>query len=400
MDIGLVKRSFRLQGGGERQLSYLITGLLAQGHSVHVFSEQSPSTERVEGLTYHAVPTIPVPRAFRALGFAMLVRSALRQAELTVVQSFDRTLGQQIYRAGEGVHREWLQCKRRALPALARGWSHLSLFDRVMLVLERRVFRDTPVVIANSQRGQAEIAHHYGVPRTRLTTIYNGVDTDRFHAGVGACFREAQRAAWGVAAGSIVIVLVGSGFHRKGLGVLIRALGELRARGISNVQAVVVGTGRTQPYQRLARQASVAHLVRYAGHHAAVERCYAAADLFVLPTLYDPFANACLEAMACGLPVLTSDANGAAELLQDGVNGRILKSPVDAVALAEALQHLLPWERRQAMGEAAQRVAGEHPLSQALRQTVQVYEAVASRPPEARALNGQGMTPGHSHIEG
>jgi UDP-glucose:(heptosyl)LPS alpha-1,3-glucosyltransferase len=399
MEIGLVKRSFRLQGGGERQLGYLVTGLLAQGHAVHIFSERPPSTGRVEGLTYHVVPTIPAPRAFRALAFAMMVRSALRRAGLTVVQSFDRTLGQHIYRAGEGVHREWLQRKRRTLSTWARDWSYLSLFDGVMLLLERRVFRDTPVVIANSQRGEAEIARHYGISGTRLTTIYNGVDTDRFQAGVRARFREAQRAAWGVAAETTVLLLVGSGFHRKGLGILIQALGELRARGVSNVQVVVVGTGHSGPYRRLAKQASVAHLVRYEGHRADVERCYAAADLFVLPTLYDPFANACLEAMACGLPVLTSDANGAAELLQDGVNGRILKSPVEAATLTDALQHLLSREQQQAMGEAAQRTACEHPLSQALRQTVQVYEAVMNRPPQARASNGPGMAPRHSHIE-
>jgi UDP-glucose:(heptosyl)LPS alpha-1,3-glucosyltransferase len=385
MDIGLVKRSFCLQGGGERQLGYLITGLLAQGHTVHVFSERLPSTEQVEGLTYHAVPTISAPRAFRALGFAMIVRSALRRSGLAVVQSFDRTLGQQIYRAGEGVHREWLRRKRRSLSAIARGWSHLSLFDCMTLVLERRVLRETPMIIANSQHGQVEITRHYGVPRTRLTTIYNGVDTDRFHDRVRSRFREAQRAAWGVSAENLVMLLVGSGFHRKGLGTLIQALGELRARGISNVQVVVVGTGRIKPYQRLARQVSVAHLVRYEGHRADVERCYAAADLFVLPTLYDPFANACLEAMACGLPVLTSDANGAAELLQDGVNGRMLNSPLNAAALADALQHLLPWEKRQAMGEAAQRTACEHPLSQALKQTLQVYEAVVSQPPGMRS---------------
>jgi UDP-glucose:(heptosyl)LPS alpha-1,3-glucosyltransferase len=400
MEIGLVKRSFRLQGGGERQLGYLVTGLLAQGHAVHLFSEQPPSTGRVEGITYHVIPTIPAPRAFRALGFALMVRSALRRAGLPVVQSFDRTLGQHIYRAGEGVHREWLQRKRQTLSMSARGWSHVSLFDGVMLALERRVFHDTPAVITNSQRGQAEIMRHYGVSRTRLTTIYNGVDTDRFHAGVRARFREAQRAAWGVAAESIVLLLVGSGFHRKGLGILIQALGELRRRGISHVQAVVVGTGRIGPYRRLARHGSVAHLVRYEGHRANVEHCYAAADLLVLPTLYDPFANACLEAMACGLPVLTSDANGAAELLQDGVNGRILKSPVEAAMLADALQHLLSREPRQAMGEAAQRTASEYPLSQALRQTVQVYEAVAGRPLEARALNGQGVAPKCSRIEG
>jgi UDP-glucose:(heptosyl)LPS alpha-1,3-glucosyltransferase len=385
MDIGLVKRSFRLHGGSERQIGYLIKGLLAQGHAVHLFSEQPLPTQRAEGLTLHTLPTIPVPRAFRALGFALVVRSSLRRTDLTLVQSFDRTLGQQIYRAGEGVHREWLQRKRESLPALARVWSHLSLFDYAMLALERRVFSETPTIIANSQRGQQQIAHHYGVPRTRMLTIYNGVDTDRFHVGMRHRWREVQRAAWGISAENIVILFVGSGFHRKGLGLLIQALAELRTRRIMNVVVVVVGTGRIKPYLRLARQAAVAHMVRYEGHRPDVERYYAGADLFVLPTLYDPFANACLEAMACGLPMLTGEANGAAELLEDGVNGRVLKNPLTPATLADALQPLLPREQRQAMGEAAARSAREHPLSRTLMQTLQVYQAVVSQPLRARS---------------
>jgi UDP-glucose:(heptosyl)LPS alpha-1,3-glucosyltransferase len=385
MDIGLVKRSFRLPGGGERQIGYLIEGLLAQGHAVHLFSEAPPPTEPPEGLTYHALAAIRAPRAFRALAFALVVRSALRRADLAVAQSFDRTFGQQIYRAGEGVHREWLRRKRRSLPASARVWSHLSLFDYVMLALEHRVFRETPTIIANSQRGQAEIARHYSIPRARLRTIYNGVDTDRFHVGMRQRWRGVQRAAWGISADTIVILLLGSGFHRKGLGLLIQALGELRRRGIRNVSVVVVGTGRIKPYQRLARQAAVAHIVRYEGHRPDVERYYAGADLFVLPTLYDPFANACLEAMACGLPVLTSDANGAAELLEDGVNGRVLTHPLNAATLADALEPLLSCEQRQAMGETAARTACEYPLSRMLMQTLQVYQAIVDQPPGVRS---------------
>jgi UDP-glucose:(heptosyl)LPS alpha-1,3-glucosyltransferase len=385
MEIGLVKRSFRLHGGGERQIGYLTEGLLAQGHGVHLFSASPPPVRRPEGLTYHTLRVIPAPRAFRALGFALVVRSSLRRAGLAVVQSFDRTLGQQIYRAGEGVHREWVQRKRRSLSMLARGWSHLSLFDRMLLALERQVLCQTPMIIVNAARGRHEISRHYGVPSTRMLTIYNGVDTGRFNADVCRGLRKTQRTAWGVSADDRVLLCVGSGFHRKGLDCAIEALGALRQRGIRQVRLIVVGKGRPGPYRHLARQAAVADLVRFEGHRADVECCYAGADLFVLPTRYDPFANACLEAMACGLPVLTTAANGAAELIQHGVNGCVLEAPPNADTLADALQGLLPCEARVAMGEAAQRTAGEYPLSRALTHSLQVYQAVVSQPPRARS---------------
>jgi UDP-glucose:(heptosyl)LPS alpha-1,3-glucosyltransferase len=383
MRIGLVKRSFRLQGGGERQIGYLIAGLLAQGHAVHLFSEQPPPDEPPAGVTYHTVTAVPTPRAFRPLSFALRVRSTLRHAGLTVVQSFDRTLGQQVYRAGEGVHREWLRRKRRSVPALTRTWSQLSLFDRVLVALERRVFCQTPIIITNSERGQDEIQHHYGVPATRLLTIYNGVDTDRFHPGVRQLFRQTQRAVWGVSTTDLVLLFVGSGFHRKGLDRMIEALGELRRRGATNVRLVVVGKGRMAPYQRLARKVAVADVVRFEGLRIDVERCYAAADLFVLPTRYDPFANTCLEAMACGLPVLTTAINGAAELMHDGLHGCVLDDTPSSETVADALQRMLTREQRQAMGEAAQQMASDYPLSRALTQTLQVYEALASESPEA-----------------
>jgi UDP-glucose:(heptosyl)LPS alpha-1,3-glucosyltransferase len=209
-----------------------------------------------------------------------------------------------------------------------------------------------------------------------MTTIYNGVDVERFHPGLRSRLRDPQRAAWGVSADTVVFLFVGSGFHRKGLDCLIRALGELRARGISNVRLVVVGKGRVAAYRRLAVKAAVADLVRFEGYRSDVASSYAGADLFVLPTRYDPFANACLEAMACGLPVLTTQANGVAELLQDDVNGYVLRDASSVEALASLLQQALPWEKRRAMARAACRTAGEYPLSRALAQTLRVYESV------------------------
>ena len=210
------------------------------------------------GVTYHTLPAIPAPRAFRPLSFALRVRSALPHADLAVVQSFDRTLGQQIYRAGEGVHREWLQRKRRSLPALARGWSHLSLFDRVLLALERRVFCQTPMIITNSQRGQEEIRRHYGVPghadadhlqRCRYRSL------PRRRASALSARRSAPP---GVSpAADLVLLFVGSGFHRKGLGCVVEAMGELRRRGVTNVRLIVIGKGRLAPYQRLTRKVAV-----------------------------------------------------------------------------------------------------------------------------------------------
>jgi UDP-glucose:(heptosyl)LPS alpha-1,3-glucosyltransferase len=211
-----------------------------------------------------------------------------------------------------------------------------------------------------------------------MTTVYNGVDSSRFNAAARRRLRESQRRAWGVSKDDVVLLCVGSGFHRKGLDCTIEALAHLQRRGVMHARLIVVGKGRPAPYRRLSRWAAVSALVHFEGYRADVECCYAGADLFVLPTRYDPFANACLEAMACGLPVLTTEANGVAELLQDGINGCVLGDVPSPEPLADALQRLLSPEQRIALGEAAQHTASEYPLARSVGQMLQVYEAVVS----------------------
>jgi len=341
MRILVVARPFVFHGGVERATADFLTALVAHGHDVHLLSR--PGQTRVAGVTLHTLALPPVPGAARLLALPLAVRLAMRRRPWDVVQSHERTLGQDVYRAGEGCHRAYLD----ALPAQGR-----AVYHRLLLALERRVFAGTPEIVAISRRGAAEIARLYGVTEARLTVVYNGVDLVRFHPDHRERLRAAARAEVGVAGDTWVVLFAGSGFERKGLATAVEALAGLEDRGS---RLLVLGKGDTRAYRTLAERMEVARRIAWLGPRPDVERWYAAADALVLPTLYEPFGNVHLEALASGLPVVTTTVAGGAEALSDGCGAVV--PPRQPAAVAAALARLRASER--SVLTAAARAAAE-----------------------------------------
>jgi len=326
MRILIVSRPFVFHGGVERATAGFLGALVAHGHDVHLLSP--PGQLPVRGVTRHTLRLPALPPAVRLLALPLAVRMAVRRRAWDAVQSHERTLSQDVYRAGEGCHRAYLA----ALPPRGRRRVH---YHRLLLALERRVFARTPQVVAISRRGAAEIADLYGIPSGRLTVVYNGVDLLRFHPGNRASQRAAARAEIGVSRDAWTALFAGSGFERKGLATAIEGLAALGDRAS---RLLVIGKGDPEPYRRLAGRLNAAGRIVWLGVRPDLERWYAAADVLVLPTRYEPFGNVHLEALASGLPVVTTTAAGGAELVEED-RGDVVP-PGDAGAVAEAMKRL------------------------------------------------------------
>jgi UDP-glucose:(heptosyl)LPS alpha-1,3-glucosyltransferase len=324
MRILVVARPFVFHGGVERATADFLAALVAHGHDVHLLSR--PGQTRVPGVTLHTLALPPVPGAARLLALPLAVRVAMRRRPWDVVQSHEHTLGQDVYRAGEGCHRAYLD----ALPAHGR-----AVYHRLLLALERRVFAGTPEIVAISRRGAAEIGRLYGVTEARLTVVYNGVDLARFHPDHRERLRAAARAEVGVAGDNWVVLFAGSGFERKGLATAVEALAGLEDR---RSRLLVLGKGDTRAYRTVAERMEVARRIAWLGPRPDVERWYAAADALVLPTLYEPFGNVHLEALASGLPVVTTTVAGGAEAVSDACGAVV--PPRQPAAVAAALARL------------------------------------------------------------
>lgn len=371
MRVALLRKSYVPFGGAERHVDRFVDALLAQGHTVHLFTARwrNEAVPR-DGLTIHRVPLIRLASWTEAWSFALRAPRLATQGDYDLIHSFDRVRACDLYRAGDGCHREWLQRRRRALRGIRRAVPSLNPLHLVYLTLERRLFEGgCRMVSANARRGRDEILTHYRADPSIVRVIPNGVDLARWRRP-SPTERGAARTRARLAPGDRLLLLVGSGFERKGVATAIRALAAMARPGL---RLAVLGSGRAAPYRRLARSLGVLNCVDFPGPSTDILTWYHAADILILPTLYDPFANVCLEAMACGVPVVTSAANGAAEALRDDV-GRVVEDALDAVRFARAAETILEWGPRP---DECRRAAEHYSLDRHVRETLALYDELA-----------------------
>jgi UDP-glucose:(heptosyl)LPS alpha-1,3-glucosyltransferase len=317
-----------------------------------------------------------IGRIWRDWAFARGVCRALRHKQFDLVQSHERIACCDIYRAGDGVHREWLKQRARVLAPPARWAMALNPYHCYVKRAERRLFMSPQLkaVICNSRMVRDEIRHYFGLPEDRLHVIYSGVDLQACHPDLRR-HRAALRTQYGIPEAAPLFLFVGSGFERKGVTALLQAVARLPA------SAHLLVVGRDKHAAKYAAQAQALGLggrARFVGSQPEVKPYYGAADVLVLPTLYDPFPNVALEAMAAGLPVVTSDKCGAAELIENGRNG-FVGDALDVAALADNMRALLLREKSEAMGQAARAtVAALHPERMA-EQLVRLYQSLMGK---------------------
>jgi UDP-glucose:(heptosyl)LPS alpha-1,3-glucosyltransferase len=380
----IVARPFAFHGGIERATAGLLRALIAHGHDVHLLSPGPPPA--VPGLTLARLRLPPLPGAARLVVLAVAVRMVVARRRWDVVQSHERTLGQDVYRAGEGCHRAYLQSRdpvdrpRSTAPGDPRSTARREgryLYHRVLLALERRVLTVTPRLVAIARRGKDEIERLYRVDPARIAVVYNGVDLERFHPRNRALHRRSARTEIGVPDDAWLNLFVGSGFARKGLATAVEAL----ATGDDDrSRLVVVGRGDGHLYETLARRLGVGERVAWLGPRPDVERWYAAADALVLPARYEPFGNVHLEALASGVPVVTSTDAGGAEVIEEGVNGAV-REPHDAAGFGEALARLRQRPAAEA-AHAARRSAEPYTYAAQVAALEKIYRSVEPRRPD------------------
>lgn len=357
MKIGVIRQRYTSIGGAERYLDGLIREMIARGHEVHVFANAWQSG--TEGFAFHRVPMLRGSSFLKALSFAANCRRVLERHPCDRVFSMERTLKQDVYRAGDGCHREWLRQRARFNSPLKQFSIAINPFHATMLSLERRMFTPaaTGRIIANSHRGKDEIIKHYSYPADRIRVIHNGVDCERFRP-------PAKKEAFD----GITLLFVGTGFERKGLRFAIEALAHLP----QSVRLQVVGKGNIDRYQSLARSFGVERRVEFLGKDQDMPALYQGADILVHPAVYEPFANVCMEAMACGLPVITSRINGASEVIQPGKDGAIVEKPEDTAGLAGAIRPFLDPEVRRSAAAHARKTAEAHAFGPHITETLSV----------------------------
>jgi UDP-glucose:(heptosyl)LPS alpha-1,3-glucosyltransferase len=349
MKLAIVRQRYNAFGGAERFIARALPALERAGAQVTLISRKAEGWGARNVLR---VDPLHVGKVWRDRSFARAARAAWRREGFDLVQSHERIPGCDVYRAGDGVHRRWLELRARAASAIERAGMALSPYHRYVCEAEREMFEHPRLraVICNSRMVQDEVRRAFRIDAAKLHVIYNGVDLQYFQPG--SELRAPARTELGMGPRDTLFLFVGSGFARKGLEAAIEAL---RLTGNQALKLAIVGTDREQA--RFAAQgAQLGERVRFLGGRQDVRPLYAAADCLILPSRYDPFPNTVLESFAMGLPAIVSSRCGAAEVVERGVNGWVCE-PDDAPGLARLMQEADDALRRGRLPAAARATA-------------------------------------------
>ena len=356
MRIALLTRRFDSAGGGtERDLIVTAQCLRAAGHQVTIFADEI----RGAGGEWNVVRVggARMGRALSLMRFAYAAAPAARRAGNDLVLSFARCVGADIMRSGGGAHVSYLRAARKWRGAFGASSMRLSPYHQVQMLTESQAFRHPrlkrTIAVSNLVRG--DLIREFGLAPEKTITIYNGVDLDRFRPpGGDQSERASIRQKFVIPLSAPVVIFVGNGFARKGLGFLIEAW-PLVAGGAF---LLVVGSDRaTAKFIRRAHELNVGARVVFAGPQPNVESLFHAADAFALPSLFEPFGNVVMEAMASGLPVMTSAFSGVAELIPASMRGFRVENPTDPGEIALRLGAL--FDAKPNLGAEARAVAEE-----------------------------------------
>jgi len=349
MRLVIIRQRYTPYGGAERFVEGALEALLERGIAISLYTRQWPQT-RLQLIEPVICNPFYIGRLWRDWSFARAVCRAVAAKAPELVQSHERLLCCDVYRAGDGVHRSYLDERLRGAAPFRRWLTEWSPYHRYVLAVERQLFASPLLraVICNSKMVRQEIHERFGLPEEKLPVVYNAVDGEAFSPALrqhGSAVRQALH----VPEGATLFLLVGSGYARKGVATALRALARLP----ENAFLAVVGRDKAlASYARLAKQLNVSERVALLGPREDAKPFFGAADVFVLPTFYDPCPNAALEAMACGLPVVTSTKCGAAELVTEHDAGFVCPAR-DIDALVQHMTALMDVELRASAGARA-----------------------------------------------
>lgn len=329
--LAIVRQKYRPDGGAERFIARALDALSTDELELNVITREWQGDVNQDWHIHLCNPK-KYGRISRESGFAKAARACWQENHFDIVQSHERIAGCDIFRAGDGVHRRWLLQRQRILPRWKGYWLFYDRYHRYVMNAEKQMYADPALkqVICNSHMVKQEIIEDFGLSADKISVIYNAIDHNAFTPATDTQ-KTALKIQFKIPKKPSCFIYVGSGFERKGLAAAISAIASTSAI------LLVVGTDKNQKrYEDLAEQLGCRDRIFFLGMQKETLPFYQMADALLLPTLYDPFPNVVLEALSCGLPVITSTSCGGAEFIENGINGFVCDA-LDISALTDAI---------------------------------------------------------------
>jgi glycosyltransferase involved in cell wall biosynthesis len=387
--------------GSERALAELLERLARDYHcAIHLYAQRAddlpldaskpPHSSASGRIVWHKVPSIPGPhlvkfvgwlfangflrwwhRVFRRLSFDLILSPGINclNADVIIVHAVFRRLQELAREAGSSGARSAGTRSSDFFRNL-----HRRAYYGLLTALERRLYSDRSTALAAVSQRTADLLDQY-FHRGDVRVIPNGVDTREFSAPARAARRDAARWRFGLRETDFVLLLIGNDWRVKGLPVILQAMAQLLALPL---HLLVVGDDAIAPFRESAKSLGVLDRCHWEAPRPDVITFYAAADIYVSPTLEDSFGLPVAEAMACGLPVITSTFAGVSGLIHNTVDGFVLPEPEDTLTLARIVERLYrDTEFRRNIGEAASRTAQHWTWDRSAAEAWQLLQTLA-----------------------
>lgn len=394
MKIALAIENFSRHGGGAESYAVaLAQTLISEGWEVHLYGH-SWDGEPV-GAVFHHIPRLPrwAPPSVRLLHFALRHRSMVRKEHFDVVLGFGNTIEMNVYQSHGGVHYLSNMRKLRAVSnPILRLVKSLALFAtpkyHARAWIEGTAFRANPrpVIIAIADMVRNDMAEYFRVPKEDIRLVYNGIDVAKFSEAPRSAGSELRKRLG--FEGQTLFLFMAYDFRKKGVSYLIRAAGRLLEKtGPGRFGVVVVGRPPSPALARLVKGLQLEGIVVFPGSTKEPETFYSACDVFILPTFYDACSLVVFEAMAAGLPAITTRYNGAAGIITDAVDGKVLQDPSDVDEMASAMELFLDKKVLVEASGAARRTASKYTQEANHKQMLNIFNesVAASRGPKVSA---------------
>jgi UDP-glucose:(heptosyl)LPS alpha-1,3-glucosyltransferase len=374
------------RGGAETYVADLCRNLVQAGHRVDLYAESWAAGALPPEVNTVPVAATGVSRLERILSFGRNSEAALSEAQHDCSIGFINTWVHDVIIPQGGIQSGSLNANAQRFPSLVRRayltakmanpkyWLH-RLIESRQYDLERK---PRVVAVSNMVKRHIEATHH--VPARQIHVVPNAIDPRRLEVAHPGAVRCAFRNRLGLEPGDLAGLFAGHNFALKGLKPLLTALSARRDRnrGVRPIHLLVCGGGDTGLYRRLADRLGLGRTVHFLGFHPDVKACYWSSDFFVQPTYYDPCSLVVLEALSCGLPVITTAQNGASELMTDAREGYILTAPDARGELIAALDHMTDDRERAAMSVHAARLGRQQTFDAHVARLLAIFEDVAA----------------------
>lgn len=329
MNIGIIKRKYLEAGGGgaEKYARYIVEELINRGHKIFIFTKNFVGKENKD-LKYIPVDVKSFGSSSGTMAFHKAIQKVLYGAkskyQLDLLYALSRTFPVDVFRATEQIHADWM---KRNYPVYQRlNPRHLGI-----LFLEKNIFnpKNTKAIVTNSKLTKRQISKNYNFPEDRINVIQNGTDTTKFYPPKNTEEKLTLRKKLfpEIAEDKFILLFIANNFKIKGLESAIKAVAMLEKRLLDKTILVVLGEDCPIHYQKLAKKLNIENKILFLGTQNNLKEFYVASDLLLYPSLGEPFGNVCLEACACGLPVLTTEVNGSSEVIIQNKNGFVVKDP-------------------------------------------------------------------------